>query len=381
MSNIGVFAGAGMAMGRRPLLNGELGGEPGGELAWRQVAERDGAARFLYGVTSTGIFCRPSCPSRRPAQHNVVYFRHAGEATAAGFRACLRCQPAGAPAEADTVAAVCEYLKANRDRRVTLAELAKVAGRSPFTVQRVVQRVLGISPLEYQRELRAAALRDGLASAATRVTDAIYDAGYSSLSRAYEDSPLGMTPAKYRARAAGESIRFAIADCPLGMVLVARTERGICSIMLGDSAAELEGSLRLRFAGAEVSLDGRDEAGPGLALSQAMSQIISQMTEHPSAVELPMDVRATAFQTRVWQALRQIPRGETRSYAAVARSVGNSKAVRAVARACASNPVALLVPCHRVIASDGKLIGYRWGVERKRRLLQMEQNQTPPGVG
>lgn len=363
------------------------------EAAWRQVLERDGAARFFYAVTSTGIFCRPCCPSRRPARRNVVYFRHAGEAMAAGFRACLRCQPAGIAAEAASVARICAHLEANVNRKVTLAELGALVAASPFTVQRMVARVLGITPLEYQLQLRASALRRALRAAdmpitslprraqiasVTRlgVTDAIFDAGYSSSSRAYQSSPLGMSPGTYRARGAGQSIRFAMAECSLGVLLVAATQRGVCSVALGDSREQLEAGLRKDFpaativAGQEASAE-CDETYP--EMEKALVQLLSQMTEHPAVHDLPLDVRATAFQTRVWQALNRIPRGETRSYSQVAESLGSPRAVRAVARACASNPIAMLVPCHRVVGSDGKLTGYRWGVERKRRLLQIER--------
>jgi AraC family transcriptional regulator of adaptative response/methylated-DNA-[protein]-cysteine methyltransferase len=349
--------------------------------AWQQVLARDRSAHFFYAVSSTGIFCRASCPSRRPARRNVAFFPSAAHALAAGFRACLRCQPVGLPAEASMVATICEHLKTNFDRKVTLAELARVVGASPFTVQRMVQRVLGVSPLDYQRELRAASLRDGLTPGTARgqtpaatVTSAIYDAGYSSPSGVYGESRLGMSPGKYRGRGLGESIRFATAPCELGVVLVAETRRGICAIFLGDDPATLEAELRGRFPSAQVAADMSPESGPSRgSLAIALAQVLSQMTEHPVAIDLPADVKATAFQTRVWHALKAIPRGETRSYAEIARELGRPTAVRAVARACASNSVALLIPCHRVIASDGKLTGYRWGVGRKRRLLELER--------
>jgi AraC family transcriptional regulator, regulatory protein of adaptative response / methylated-DNA-[protein]-cysteine methyltransferase len=351
--------------------------------AWRQVMARDRTANFVYAVSSTGIFCRPSCPSRRPAQQHVSFFPSAALAQAAGFRACLRCRPASLPAETSMVGRICDHLRENFDRKVTLTELGHLAGVSAFTVQRMVRRVLGVSPLDYQRELRAATLRNGLApsaavrkqrTAAPSVTDAIYDAGYSSPSAVYGDPRLGMSPGNYRARGKGERIIFAAAPCDLGTLLVATTTRGICAISLGDDAAALEAGLRERFPAAEITADtSPDSDNTGKALATALQQVISQMTPHPAATNLPLDVQATAFQTRVWQALRAIPRGETRSYAQVAGELGSPKAVRAVAHACASNPVAILVPCHRVVGSNGKLIGYRWGVDRKRRLLELEQ--------
>jgi AraC family transcriptional regulator of adaptative response/methylated-DNA-[protein]-cysteine methyltransferase len=338
--------------------------------AWDQVAGRDGSARFLYGVRSTGIFCRPTCPSRRPARRNVVFFRDAKAALMAGFRACLRCRPVGIAAEANTVAKVCAHLGTNLDRKVTLGELAALTGVSPFTVQRLFQRVLGVSPQEYQRELRAQALRRELADPEKRVTDAIYDAGYSSSSRAYEDvtKRLGMSPRAYRGRGRGEQIGFATADSPLGRLMVAATSRGLCSVMMGANDSELMTQLRAQFPEATFA---RAES----ELESTIAQVVSQMTEHPAAIDLALDIRATAFQTRVWQALREIPRGETRSYGEVAEALGNPKAVRAVARACASNPVAVVIPCHRVVGSNGKLTGYRWGLERKKKLLEQEAGQ------
>ncbi len=338
------------------------------EEAWKQVESRDGKARFLYGVRSTGVFCRPTCPSRRPAQQNVVFFQNAGEAMRAGFRACLRCQPTGIAAEAETLAKLCAHLKDNVDRKITLRQLALLADASPFTVQRLFQRVLGVSPQEYQRELRIQGLKRELANPQARVTDAIYDAGYSSSSRAYEDAPvkLGMSPRTFRQRGRGERIRFAIGECVLGRILVAATERGLCWLSLAESAADGERGLREEFGEAELKRDN--------SLKTLVETALATMAGGKSA-DLPLDLRGTAFQLRVWQALRAIPRGETRSYADIACVVGNPKAVRAVARACGSNPVAVVIPCHRVIGSDGKLTGYRWGVERKKKLLESESSR------
>ena len=340
--------------------------------AWQQVLARDASADFVYAVVSTGIFCRPSCPSRRPIATNVRFFSEAAGALAAGYRACKRCAPLGEHREAATVAQLCRYLAAHRDRVVTLADLAKVVHSSPFTIQRMFTRVLGVSPREYQAQLRANKVRRSLSESGASVTDAIYQAGYSSSSRFYEQAAenLGMSPTRFRERGLHETIRFATAPCELGLLLVAATERGVCSVMLGDSGDALERLLRQQFRAAKILPDTTGMAGQ-------MKAILAAMTDHPAAADIPLDVRATAFQARVWQALRQIPRGETRSYAQLAEAIGQPTAVRAVARACATNPVAIAVPCHRVIGSDGSLTGYRWGVERKKKLLSMESG----GVG
>jgi AraC family transcriptional regulator of adaptative response/methylated-DNA-[protein]-cysteine methyltransferase len=335
--------------------------------AWQQVLARDASADFVYAVASTGIFCRPSCPSRRPTPANIRFFSDAAGALAAGYRACKRCAPLGEHREAATVARLCRYLSAHRDRVVTLADLAKVVHSSPFTVQRLFTRVLGVSPREYQAQLRASQIRRSLSEAGASVTDAIYQAGYSSSSRFYEQASdnLGMSPTRFREGGLNETIRFATATSELGMVLVAATERGVCSVMLGDRVESLERLLRQQFRAAKILPD-------TTGLASHLQAVLAAMTDHPATGEIPLDVRATAFQARVWQALRQIPRGETRSYAELAKSIGQPTAVRAVARACAVNPVAIAVPCHRVIGSDGSLTGYRWGVERKQKLLGIE---------
>jgi AraC family transcriptional regulator of adaptative response/methylated-DNA-[protein]-cysteine methyltransferase len=335
------------------------------------VLARDVSASFVYAVASTGIFCRPSCPSRRPAAANVSFFPDAAGALAAGYRACRRCVPLGVPRESAVVTRVCRYLASHRDHAVTLADLARVAKSSPFTIQRKFTRVLGISPREYQAQLRAADVRRSLAAPGGSVTEAIYQAGYSSSSRFYEQAAadLGMSPTRFRDGGANEIVRFATAPCTLGLLLVAATERGVCTVMLGEEVGALELLLRRQFPAAEIFPD-------ATGMAEQVSGILAAMTEHPAAGDLPLDLRATAFQARVWQALRQIPRGETRSYADVARSLGQPKAVRAVARACASNPVAIAIPCHRVIGSNGALTGYRWGIERKKTLLEMEKKNT-----
>jgi AraC family transcriptional regulator of adaptative response/methylated-DNA-[protein]-cysteine methyltransferase len=336
--------------------------------AWAAVLARDPSAdaRLVYAVTTTGIFCRPTCPSRRPARSHVRFFPDSATALSAGFRPCLRCRPHQRPSEAALVEAISAALA--RNRQVTLDELARHTGRSPFTIERTLKRVLGVTPAQYQRQTRAASFRRELTAGSARVTDAIYDAGYSGPGRAYENAQLGMAPGAYRSGAPGARIGYAIGDSPLGKLLIAATPRGLCAVILGDDEAQLTAQLRAQFSAAELTPDPR--------LQPHLNAVLSQFTEHPAALDLPLDLRATAFQMRVWEALRRIPRGETRSYAEVARSLGQPTAVRAVARACATNPVAVVVPCHRVIGSNGKPTGYRWGIERKEKLLEMERVQT-----
>lgn len=339
---------------------------PSSHLLWQQVLARDANASFVYAVSSTGVFCRPSCPSRRPVQRNVAFFPNAAGAMAAGYRPCKRCAPLGAQREAAVVAKLCRFLDRHRDRTPTLAELGVLAGSSPFTVQRTFERVMGVSPREYQAQLRANQVRNGL-SAGGSITQAIYRAGYSSSSRFYEHAAanLGMSPTRFRNGGRGETISFAVAPSPLGLLLVAATDRGLCAVALGNDREALEEGLRKQFPQAEI-LSRQD------GLEKYVTGILAKMTDHPAARDLPLDIRATSFQARVWQALKQIPRGETRSYAQLAQALGKPTAVRAVARACAANPVAVAVPCHRVIGSDGTPTGYRWGVERKKKLLEME---------
>ncbi len=336
--------------------------------AWKQVMARDAKARFLYGVTSTGIFCRTACASRRPARENVRFFATAQLAKAAGFRACRRCRPDEERAETVLLEKLCAHIRTHVDERIKLAELAHIAMRSPFTVQRLFTQLLGISPSVYQRQLRSSRLQDQLTRKGVNVTTAIYEAGFSSPSRVYEKSQLGMSPAKYRAQGRNERIRFAVTACDLGHLLVAATSKGVCAVTLGDDPGELERLLRAKFPAADIVPDGSANG----EIARMTRQVFNRRSEDPRASELPLDLRATAFQMRVWQALQRIPRGETRSYGEVARSIGQPTAVRAVARACASNPVAVVIPCHRVVGSDGKLTGYRWGVERKKKLLEAE---------
>jgi AraC family transcriptional regulator, regulatory protein of adaptative response / methylated-DNA-[protein]-cysteine methyltransferase len=345
--------------------------------AWQQVLERDTRAdgQFFYAVKSTKVYCKPSCPSRRPARKNVTFFPTAASAEEAGYRACLRCEPDRVEDRPDPQAAVIEhvseYLKEHADERTKLADLAKATGVGRLTILRGFKRVLGVSPGEFAKEARLAKFKDKVREPKTRVTDAIYEAGYGSSSRLYEKSAvsLGMTPRVMREGGAGLLIRYCVADSPLGKMLVATTDFGVCAILFGRDAKELETELRQRFSKAQL-VPARGNSG---WLADAISFVSSQLTETPAAAKFPLDVRATAFQQRVWKALQAIPRGQTRSYAELARELGKPTAARAVGTACGANPVAIVVPCHRAVASDGSLTGYRWGLERKRKLLDAEQ--------
>ncbi|MDE3147926.1 MAG: methylated-DNA--[protein]-cysteine S-methyltransferase [Acidobacteriota bacterium] len=332
------------------------------EKAWKQVLARDASAPFFYAVTTTGVFCQPGCASRRPLKANVRFFSTAGEAIAAGFRPCQRCKPE--VARRNPLDEVRGYIEAHLDRPVRLAELGRVAGLSPFTVQRLFKQAMGVSPLQYQRALRAGRLRGALKQGDT-VTNAIYEAGFGSSSRAYEGAQLGMTPARFAQGGRGEQIGYTTARSLFGWIVVGATGRGLCWLALGATAAEAEDSLREEFPLATLR---RDPQLKGLV--DAAIGIVNGYTD--AGAELPLDLRGTTFQLRVWQALRQIPRGETRSYSQLARELGDAKATRAVARACATNRVALVVPCHRVVGAAGSLTGYRWGVDRKRQLLEAE---------
>ena len=339
------------------------------DAAWEKLLRRDTNADFFYAVTTTGVFCRIGCASRRPRRENVRFFGSAAEAGAAGFRACERCRPLSGAPRFHSLDKIREHIERNLDRRVPLAELARVAGMSPFTVQREFKQKMGVSPLQYQRALRAGRMRAALKEGDS-VTDAIYDAGFSSSSRAYEAAQMGMTPARFAAGGKGERIGWASAPSPFGWIVVGGTQRGLCWLALGGTKAEAEATLREEFPLAELKRD------PSLSrlIDAALESVRegSDLSESLRSAEA-LDLRGTVFQLRVWNALRQIPRGETRSYSQLAREMGMPNATRAVARACALNRVAVLVPCHRVVGVNGSLTGYRWGVERKNRLLETER--------
>ena len=345
------------------------------ERRWRIVLARDRRydGAFVYAVHSTGIYCRPSCPSRRPRRGQVAFFPVPEAAELAGFRACRRCRPgeaAGPDPGVPLVRTVCRLIDAHPDRPASLAALSAQAGVTPHRLLRTFQRVLGISPRQYRDARRLDRFKTELRSRG-RVSPALYEAGYGSTSRVYEraHAQLGMTPATYGRGGAGTRIAFAVVPCALGRLLVAATVRGICRVGIGDDAAALERGLRAEFPTATIARD--DDT-----LQSWVAEITAHLDGRQPHLDLPVDVRATAFQRRVWEALRKIPYGSTRSYSEIARAMGNAKATRAVARACATNPVAIVVPCHRVVRADGDLGGYRWGIERKKELLAREAGEA-----
>ena len=335
---------------------------------WSMVLARDAKAdgRFVYAVKSTGIFCRPTCPSRRPRRENVEFFDLPNQAQQAGYRACLRCTPLERNAQTQKVEAACRYIDANLDITLSLTAVSRHVAISPFHFQRMFKRILGISPREYQQARRAGKFRQALLSDGS-VTDAIYEAGFSSSSRAYESIPaqLGMTPSAFRSGGEGVEIRCTVVTTDLGKLLVATTERGVCSVRFGESEAALLRELKHDFKAAKIR---RDDSG----LEPVANQIKQLVSGSAMALNIPLDLRGTAFQQMVWKELRRIPTGQTRSYTEVAKTIGRPRAVRAVANACGSNPVALVVPCHRVVQKNGSLAGYRWGVKRKAALLEKE---------
>ena len=339
---------------------------------WRGVLERDRRmdGRFVFAVRSTGIYCRPSCPARRPSRRQVVFFPLPEAAEQAGFRPCRRCRPrdaALADQAAGLVHKVCQLIDANSDEPLSLDALGARLGVSPSHLQRTFKRLMGISPREYADARRVVAFKSKLRSGQD-VTRALYEAGYGSSSRLYERSSqqLGMTPATYRRGGKGMEIGYTIVDGPLGRMLVAATARGVCAVSFGDADPVLEASLLSEYPNAEIH---REDSG----FAPWVRAIETHLHGLEPRLHLPLDVQATAFQRRVWKALQAIPYGQTRSYTEVARAIGKPRAVRAVARACATNQVSVVVPCHRVVREDGSLAGYRWGLERKKALIEREQ--------
>ena len=332
------------------------------------LQERDASydGRLYFGVTSTGVYCRPSCPSRRPKPENVRYFDNPDAAEKAGFRPCLRCRPRNETSEAMIVRAVTEHLDRHLDDRVTLADLSAHLGFSQFHLQRIFKRATGITPKAYATSRRIEKLKSNLRKGKS-VTESVFDAGFSTSSRAYErtNSELGMNPGAWRRKGEGVEIHFTVVSSEFGNILVGRTERGVCAVRLGDSKRTLEEEFRQDFAQANLVRDER--------LTNVVDQILVLIGGDEPRPHIPVDVRATAFQRRVWEQLQKIPRGETRSYSQVAEEIGSPTATRAVARACATNEVALIIPCHRVVGANGTLTGYRWGVEKKRKLLAKER--------
>jgi len=341
------------------------------EARWSAVLARDAKrdGEFVFGVSSTGVYCRPSCAARRPRRENVRFFPVPEAAERAGYRACLRCRPRAlnGNAELGAVRAICRFIEQHLDETVTLERLGKEFRQSPFHLQRRFKAVLGITPREYADSCRMRTLKRNL-QAGDSVTRAMYDAGYGSSSRLYERtaSQLGMTPDKYRRGAIATTIRYASADSPLGRMLIAATEKGICSIQFGRSDGELLEGLKREFP---FAVRKEDDGG----LHSWVGALLKHMRGRDLDSSLPLDIRATAFQRRVWTYLQSIPFGATKSYSQVAKAIGRPTACRAVARACATNPVAVAIPCHRVVREDGSMGGYRWGIERKKALLAMEQ--------
>jgi len=341
------------------------------DAAWAAVLRRDASqdGKFHQAVVTTGIYCRPSCPARHAKRENVRFYETAAQARAAGFRACLRCAPdQDAPSRSsDAARKVCEYLDAHFDESVSLDRLGRLVGLSAAHLQRTFRKVTGLTPKEWVAARRTQRLKERL-KAGESVTDATYEAGFGSGSRVYEksDARLGMTPATYRHGGKGMHIRYAVVDSPAGRVLVGATERGACAVMMGDGAADLARQLADEYPAAEIE---RDDGG----LAACVRAVVAGLSGAPAGAGLPLDVQGTAFQWRVWKELQRIPFGTTRSYAEIARAIGRPSAVRAVGTACGRNRVALLVPCHRVVRADGGLGGFRWGLERKKKLLEHEK--------
>ena len=343
------------------------------EQAWAAVLGRDVRldGRLFYGVASTGVYCRPSCPSRRPRRHNATFFTDPAQAERAGYRPCRRCHPRGQRAETPPapVGRARDYLDRHFDEPVSLDALGREVGMSPHHLQRTFKKAFGLTPKAYQAVLRMQRLKSELRTGGS-VTTAIHEAGYGSASRVYErsDARLGMPPGAYRSGGRGMVIRFGTVASPFGRLLVGATERGLCAVALGDDDKQLEASLRAEYPAATIErgLEG---------LEAPVAALIRYLGGEDALDAVPADLRGTAFQQRVWDALRAIPYGETRSYAEVAAAIGKPSAARAVARACATNRLALVVPCHRVVGSGGKPSGYRWGVARKQALLEQESRR------
>jgi AraC family transcriptional regulator of adaptative response/methylated-DNA-[protein]-cysteine methyltransferase len=340
---------------------------------WAKVVARDPGAdgQFFYSVRTTGVYCRPSCASRRARPENVAFHATREAAEKAGFRPCKRCRPdrpSLAEQHAATITRACRLIETSSEI-LNLETLARGSGLSAFHFHRVFKAIAGVTPRQYATAHRAARVRGELESG-KRVTDALYDAGYGSSGRFYEESSavLGMTPSAYRAGGAEATIRFAVGECSLGSVLVAQSERGLCAILLGDDPDELLRNLEDRFPNATL-------VGGDATFERLVARVVGFIERPGQGLDLPLDVRGTAFQQRVWRALRSVPAGMTTTYTEIARRIGAPRSVRAVAQACGANPIAVAIPCHRVVRRDGALSGYRWGVERKRALLDREKRR------
>ena len=356
---------------RRILEQPQRSTATGDDASWAAVMARDPAfdGQFYYSVATTGIYCRPSCPSRRANRSNVRFHASPAEAAKAGFRPCKRCkpdQPGLDEQHAAKVAKACRLIE-QADTTPKLGDLAEAVGLSPYHFHRIFKTIAGLTPKAYAVAHRNAQIRDRLPRSRT-VTDAIYDAGYNSSGRFYATASevLGMEPRKFRFGAAGEHIRFALGECFLGSILVAASEQGVCAILLGDDPEALLRDLEARFPKAQL-------IGGDRSFEATIAKVVGFVDAPKRDLDLPLDARGTAFQHQVWQALRKIPLGQTASYSEIAERIGSPKSVRAVAQACAANSIAIAIPCHRVVRTDGGLSGYRWGIERKRKLLDRER--------
>lgn len=338
---------------------------------WARIVARDRTAdgKFWYSVVTTGVYCRPSCPSRGAKAKNVGLHDTLAEAKASGCRPCKRCNPDGPPPDAQNsaiVASVCRLIEQS-EKSLSLADLSQAAGRSPRYFHRLFKAATGLTPKAYAAAHQASRVRGGLVRGGQTVTEAMYDAGFNSSGRFYEKSTdiLGMTPTHYRAGGANEEIRFAVGQSSLGAILVASSKKGVAAILIGDDPGELVRDLQDRFP--KAMLVGGDKNYESI-----VAQVVGFVEAPNVGLDLPLDVRGTAFQQRVWQALKEIPVGELASYAGIAKRIGAPKSVRAVANACGANNIAVAIPCHRVVRNDGRLSGYAWGVERKQRLIERE---------
>jgi len=347
------------------------------EQCWHAVLARDAQVdgTFVFAVRSTGVYCRPSCPARRPHRENVAFFRLAEEASAAGFRACRRCHPEQShlkEPQAELIEQVCRYIETHLDAPLHLADLSQQFHLSPYHLQRTFKRIKGVTPRQFVESCRLGQFKARLHEGET-VTGALYDAGYQSSSSVYARTPvqLGMTPTAYRKGGKGMRIGYTVIESPLGYVLVAATERGVAAVRFGDSEHALEDDLEREYPKADLRRDD-EQLRPWATL------LLHSLQGQPSQQAVPLDVQASTFQWKVWQALRTIPIGQTRSYHEIAQAIGQPTASRAVAQACASNPVAVFIPCHRVVRNNGQLGGYRWGVERKQQLLAREHAAAAP---
>jgi AraC family transcriptional regulator, regulatory protein of adaptative response / methylated-DNA-[protein]-cysteine methyltransferase len=338
------------------------------EQRWNYVLNRDSNAdgKFVTAVLTTKIYCRPSCPARHPLRKNVRFYNTPAEAEAAGFRACRRCHPNEPDLTATRIQELCTYIETHPEEDLSLQALSELVHLSPYHLQRIFKKVVGVSPKQYVMAQRAKRMRDGLKAGET-VTTSLYEAGFGSSSRVYEQSLLGMQPKVYQSGGNGMDIGFTITDSPLGRMIVAATEQGVCFVGFGEKDKPLETELRSNYPRATV----RHDEG----FKPWVKAILANLNGQLPRLDLPTDVRGTAFQQQVWNALKRIPYGKTRTYGEIAEAIGQPTAARAVGAACGSNPVPIVVPCHRVVGSNGSLTGYRWGVERKKKLLAKERSK------